>query len=866
MRKILSIAFLFAAACSAAFAQINVSVPSVVSVGETFNLVFTIEDQKPSDFQWTADSSSSCVELVWGPQTGSSTSISIVNGKRETTSSYTYTYVLQANREGQYSVSPATARIKGKSISSNPVTIKVVKSSSAKPSASSSGSVSSGTIAPDDLFMRLTLSKTDVVLGEPVKADLKLYQRVNIAGFEDVHFPSFTGFWSQETYSAQNVEFKREAIGEEVYNVALLRSYSLIPQQIGDLSIDPAEIVCLVNVRTASSAPRSIFDSFFQDDYRTIRKRVSTRSQTVHVRALPQPQPESFCGGVGSYSITSAITRDSLMAHDAASLVITVRSSGNLSLLEAPKVKLPADFDLYDVKVSEGNGSKSFEYPFIPRSHGVFQIDPVEFSYYDISAKSYKTIYTQPHRIIVSRNAASVESSSSPVLISGARDVRDIGTDIRYISTPEPKWRRHGAFFVLSASFLVLVLLLFVVAALVVLAVRKTRSLRADVALTRRRTASKMAKSRLKKAGEFLQQNLYSAFYEELHRALLGFASDKLALEGSELDKGNIALKMQESGASKADADAFVTLLDACEFARYAPSSDISGMASHYESALGLISSLDSSMKKKSSKSGAVAAVAALLMLIPSGAVNAEETDAAFGVHQSVSGLWQTGINAYSQGNWQDAIDAWTAILSDGVEAPQLYYNLGCASFKSTDYAHAVIYFRKALKLDPSYKDAQVNLEFTTLFLQDKIEEVPEFFLASWMHSLRNTLGSNAWAWIFIILFAGMLCMAVLFAVASSVRARKTGFFLGIAMCVLCVSSLAFSLSARKAAVSSDQAVIMNSVCVVRSAPDSNTGTDLFVLHEGTCVRILDTVGSWYSISLSDGRQGWLDASLVEII
>lgn len=857
------------AVCSAAFGQIKVDAPSVVAVGENFNIVFTVENQKPSDFQWNPQKVES-ISLVWGPQTGSSTSIRIVNGKRESTSSFTYTYVMQANAEGQYNVPAATAKVKGGSISSSPMTIKVVKSSS-KPSNGGSASAGSSTnISPDDLFIRMSISKRDVVVGEPVKVDIKLYSRVNIAGFEDVQFPSFSGFWSQETYTAQNVEFKREALGDEIYNSVLLRSYSLIPQQLGDLAIDPAEIVCLINVRTAAARTGSIFDSFFQDDYRTIRKRVATRQETIHVRALPQPQPESFCGGVGNFSISSSLTRDSLKAHDAASYVLTVRSNSNLTLLEAPKVKMPADFDLYDVKISEQNGSKIFEYPFIPRAHGEFLIEPVEFSYYDLASRSYKTITAAEQRIVVERNAASEGTAGGSTLIGGgAKDIRDIGSDIRYIASKEPSWRRSGSFFVLSVPFLAIVLLLLIGAVALVLAVRKTRSLRADVEGSRKRGASKMAKARLKRAGEFLQQNLYSAFYEELHRALLGFASDRLTIDGAELDKSNIVSKMVEAGASQADADAFAALLDACEFARYAPSAETSGMNSHYETALGLISILDSSMKKKTGKGAAAAVMALLLMMVPAFGVNAQdfqEVDPGFGQEQPVSGLWQTGLTAYSAGNWDEALQAWEMIAESGVEAPQLWYNMGCASFKKSDFAHAVLYFQRALKLDPSYKDAQVNLEFTRLFLQDKIEEVPEFFLVSWIKSVRHSLSSNVWAWIFIVLFAAALAMVALFVTGRSTRSRKLGFFLGIAFLMLSLAALGSSIGGRAESLKQDRAVVMASVCVVRSAPDNHTGTDLFVLHEGACVKLLDQVGSWRSVALTDGRQGWLESSSMEII
>ena len=172
--------------------------------------------------------------------------------------------------------------------------------------------------------------------------------------------------------------------------------------------IDPAELVCLVNIRTAPSTSNSLFDSFFQDEYRTIRKRVTTPAVKVKVNPLPAGQPASFGGGVGNFGISARLTTDNLKTHDAASLIITVSGRGNVALLEEPKVNFPPDFEIYDTKTTENtdksnggtSGSKSFEYPFIPRSHGDFTIDPVEYSYYDVNAGKYVTLRTERRQVL----------------------------------------------------------------------------------------------------------------------------------------------------------------------------------------------------------------------------------------------------------------------------------------------------------------------------------------------------------------------------------------------------------------------------------------------------------------------------------
>ena len=364
---------------------LRVEAPNVVAADEQFTVTFIIEgENSPSEFQWSQGSD---FQLVWGPQTGRSTSVQIINGKRTKSSQFTYTYILMPKQSGSYTLPAATAKVKGETLSSSELAIEVVAdATSSGGNASQSSGVSKSSaeslsaISEDDLFLKLTLDRTKVVVGEPVTATLKLYQRVNIAGFEDARFPAFNGFWSQEVSAPTNIEFKRESYDGKIYNTAVLRSYMLIPQQTGDITVDPAELVCLVNIRVASSGGASIFDGFF-DDYRTIRKRVTTPSQTIHVSALPSGAPASFGGGVGDFNLKVRMSKDSLTTHEASSLIVTVSGKGNVSLLNAPKVKFPADFEVYDTKISEKmtpgsggtSGSKIYEFPFIPRSHGALR-------------------------------------------------------------------------------------------------------------------------------------------------------------------------------------------------------------------------------------------------------------------------------------------------------------------------------------------------------------------------------------------------------------------------------------------------------------------------------------------------------------
>lgn len=854
---------------------IRVEAPDVVAVNEQFNVTFIIEGEKsPSDFQW---SSGDDFQLVWGPQKGSSSSIQIINGKRSSSHQTTFTYILIPKATGTFQLPAATALLSGDRISSTQASIQVVSdgASSSRSSGQNGGkssrggqtsSTGSGEISSNDLFMRLSLSRTEVVIGEPITATLKIYQRANVVGFENAKFPTFNGFWSQETYVPNNIEFKRESLDDKIYNTAVLRTYVLIPQQSGTITIDPAELVCLVNIRTAPSTSNSLFDSFFQDEYRTIRKRVTTPAVKVKVNPLPAGQPASFGGGVGNFGISARLTTDNLKTHDAASLVITVSGRGNVALLEEPKVNFPPDFEVYDTKTTENtdksnggtSGSKSFEYPFIPRSHGDFTIDPVEYSYYDVNAGKYVTLRTEPLHVKVAKGKGG-DSTPVTTVNSGVerKDVKSLADDIRFIFTGKPGLSGSGSFFVGSVFFWILLALMILGATSVYLAFRKVAAMRADVAGTKNRRATKMAQKRLKLAGEYLDKNLYTAFYEELHKALIGFVSDKLNMDMSEISKDNIASALTEGGVSEEQTKAFTDLLDACEFARYSPDGGNEAMRSHYDAALKVISSIDSGLKTGGKSLRKVVTVVTLLLSLGA-SMNIQAKD--------LDSLWTAGVQAYTDGKFSDASAAWTSIEESGQKSAKLYYNLGNAWFKQGNYPKAILNYERALRLDPSYSDARYNLEFTSNFVQDKIEPVPEFILKSVARKVCYVMGSNAWAVIFLVLLAAALVMGLLFLLGSSVGKRRAGFYCGIVLLLLSAGALSFSIWQKSDSVKTDTAIVMSPVSSVKSSPSSGSSKDLFVIHEGTKVTILDEVGSWKNIALADGRQGWITSNELEVI
>ena len=867
MRKLFLTAFLvLSALVMTAQTSIQVQTHKVVAEDERFNVTFVIDGNvKVSEFSWEPGSD---FQLLWGPQRGHSSSIQIINGKTTKSVQTTFSYVLRPLKAGRFSLPSARANVDGKELVSSSESIEVVSQQAQSRQQNPSSSSRSQTQQPkatqqrtgEDIILTLNLSRTNVVVGEPITATIMLYTRADIAGFESAQFPDFNGFWSQEQDSPTNIEFSRATYNGQIYNAALLKKYMLIPQQTGALTISPAEIVCLVNVRTAPSG-NSIFDGFF-DSVTTVRQKVVSKAVKVNVSALPKGAPESFGGGVGEFTISAKMSKDSLKTHEAASLIVTISGKGNISLIQAPDVKLPPDMEAYDTKTSDRvdksgySGSKRYEYPFIPRSWGDFVIPPVKYSYYDVKAGKYVTLQTDSIAFNVARGA-DVPGAGTVISAPSQKDVKSLGTDIRYINVKNSQLSAKGVFFVGSALFWVLTALIVLLAVLCWAAFRKIAARRADVAGAKNRKATKMAMKRLRLAGTFLRQNLYTAFYEELHKALLGFMSDKLNIPVAELSKERIAEILSEGGVPDSLIDSFVGLVDACEFARYSPSAGNEAMTAHYEAALDVISSVDSNMKTSKTVSKGKTLMLTLLLMIPIASSAAENYP---------DSLWNAANGAYAQERWEDAVNDYTAIAEASMESAPLWCNLGSAWYKSGNLGKAILCYERALKLDPSYEDARYNLELLNAMKLDRLESVPELILATWMKNLGRTLDSDSWAVCFLVFLVLTLAMVLLFILGSSATSRRAGFFTGVVCLLLAVASLSFSLWQKNEYMKADKAIIMKPVSSVKSSPSGDSAKDLFVLHEGTKVQVLDNVGGWSNIELSDGRQGWLPSSDIEII
>ena len=190
---------------------------------------------------------------------------------------------------------------------------------------------------------------------------------------------------------------------------------------------------------------------------------------------------------------------------------------------------------------------------------------------------------------------------------------------------------------------------------------------------------------------------------------------------------------------------------------------------------------------------------------------------------------------------------------------------MGNAAFRSNKLGYAVLYYHKALKLDPQHEKASRNLAYVSRYREDQLERVPEFFIKSWGRDLTGLFSVQVWSYLAIILFGFMLIAVVIYIFASRLAMKKAGFFSGLIILAMFIISLSAARYRHKEIVDPDQLVIVSPSVVVKSSP-SLTGTDLFILHEGTEATLTDHLGNWSEIRISDGRIGWIPAEAFEVI
>ena len=220
---------------------------------------------------------------------------------------------------------------------------------------------------------------------------------------------------------------------------------------------------------------------------------------------------------------------------------------------------------------------------------------------------------------------------------------------------------------------------------------------------------------------------------------------------------------------------------------------------------------------------------------------------------------------AYNGEDYPKAIEMYEAVLQKYGESANVYYNLGNAYYKAGKLAPAILNYERCLLLNPGDSDARFNLELVRQRTTDKIEPLGEFFLSRWFHAIQDRGSSNSWAKLGVVCFILFIGCLVLFFFSRWIRLKKIGFYCGLCLLVAVIVSNIFAGNQKEEMLNRNRAIVFSPTVTVKSSPDVS-GTDLFVLHEGTDVTIKSTLGNWSEIVLADGNVGWMPSKDIQKI
>lgn len=586
--------------------------PMLVSAGEAFRIEFAL-NAKPDDNSFVPPSFDG-FDVLAGPAVSQGSSIRIINGEMSKSINYTITYVLLPQKSGDFRIGAAEAKVKDKTYRTRETIIEVRDNSSGDASGAGQSanrqqdddnasleSKAGNQIGKDDLMLRLTLSRRNVYKGEPIRATLKLYSRVNVVGSEGAKMPTFNGFWSQELETEQGPF--RETVGGKVYEAYNIAEYLLYPQQNGTLRIEPSELTVVVQVVLQSNRG---FDPFFGGGHEiyNLRRKLVTPEVTVSVKDFPAGAPASFTGAVGRYTMEAKLSTDRLEANSAATATVKISGTGNLNFLQAPKLELPTSFELYDVKSDESlrtNGSgntgyRRFEYPFIARAEGDYTIPPIEFTYFNPETEKYVTLSSQAFQIAITPDRNGGGASQGVTTVTKKEDVRLLGNDIRFIKLGNPALRSHVTPLVLSPLYFIVAAAILILFAAVYAAMRKHIRDSRNTALVKGRRANKVAVQRFRTAAKYMKEQNRHAFYEEMLRALWGYLSDRFNIPVADLTKESVREELARRGAHD-EARLITEIISECEEAQYSPSASVR-MDEVYAEGIDIISRIESAIKR----------------------------------------------------------------------------------------------------------------------------------------------------------------------------------------------------------------------------------------------------------------------------
>ncbi len=836
--------------------RFTVNVPSQVSVGENFRLVYSIDTENAKNF--SIGDIPDALEIIIGPNTSRQISYVMTNGHTTGSSSITYTYILCATKNGTYTIPPAHITANGKRLSSKSAKVKVSGESPNTGGAprmhddsdNHPGLQDAGTpISGNDLFIKVNANKRRVHEQEPILLTYKVYTRVDLTQLEG-KMPDLTGFHTQEIPLPQQKSFHIERVDGRPYKCVTWSQYVMYPQMTGKLEIPSITFNGTVIQQNRNVDP---FEAFLNggSGYIEIKRAIKAPGMTIQVDPLPK-RPANFSGGVGKFNITAQLNKSEVKANEPITLRVIIGGTGNLKLVKQPQVKFPKDFDTYDAKITDKTklttngveGNMIYDFIAVPRNQGSYVIPPIEFVYYDIEANAYKTIKTQQFKLEIAKGDGNVNDA---VDYSNLKD-----KDIHPIKEGDIEIQNINDVFYNSTAYWIILSLLFVVFASVLIIFRKRAIDNADITKLKVKKANRVATKRLKYANTLMLKNEHDKFYDEVLRALWGYVGDKLNMPVEQLSKDNIAERLTQRNVDQETTSMFIRAVDECEYNRYAPGDTKGNMNQTFEAAMTAIIKIENVLSKKLRNKAPLSLIllAVIIFAIPAPATAITKKNA---------------DDEYKKGNYQQAIRDYEELLKKGPSV-ELYYNLGNAYYRTDNITRAVLNYERALLLSPGDEDIRFNLQMARSKTIDKITPKSEMFFVTWYKSLVNFTSIDGWANTAIISIAIALLLILCYLFGKKILIRKAGFYGAIFFVVLFISSNIFAYEQRRILTRRTGAIITAASAPLKKTPVANSEYNT-IIHEGSRVEIIDdTMKDWKLVELEDGREGWIQSSQMERI
>ena len=529
---------------------------------------------------------------------GNQTSITIVNGrmtqKREISTQVIY--YLTPTKKGTFTIGSASIEYNGTVYKSQPIKIKITDpiQMPSYPGQNPRQQQQQNYNFGEGIHLVGELSTKNPYVNEPVTVIYKLYFPYNssVSNFRNFQAPKYEDFWSQYIDIKQLRAEKGKFNGKD-YSMVVLRKVILYPLEAGAKKIEPFKIDIDAEVPTGRR------DFFGQYEMTAIEKSLSTGMQTINVKPLPENgKPASFTGAVGEFDFVVKPSKTSLKAGESLDLEVSVSGKGNLKLFTLPKPVVPSALEMYDPAHTENvqtpvtgmTGKISDKYTIIPQFKGKYTIKPMEFSYYDLVSKSYKTITSKEITIDVAEGDGTFVANT-PSANKQAIQKKEVfqfnKLKTEFVSASREDFLGSGLFYSLLFAPLLLI-------PIVMIARKQKEAKDADVVGNRVRNNNRLVKKYLSEAKKQMGEKV--PFYMAMEKALHNFLKAKLNIETVEMSKDNIIELLQQRNASEQSISQFMELMNDCEFARYAPATDIA-MTNDFERAVERISELEKQLK-----------------------------------------------------------------------------------------------------------------------------------------------------------------------------------------------------------------------------------------------------------------------------